>query len=227
MKTVDRLANLRARLRSIVAQRMTTDPAHDLAHLDRVWVNAQAIADRSANTKVLLAASYLHDLVNLSKNDPDRHFASRKSAAQSEPILAELGFDAAQIQAVQHAIAAHSYSAGIPPETPEACILRDADRLDALGAIGIARTFSVSGAMGRVLYDPADPFSEGRPLDDLRYSIDHWKVKLLALPQDMLTPTGKRLAQQRVQRLVRYLEEFADEIGTALPAQWAALDPTR
>ncbi len=217
---MDILADLRDRLRGIVAQRMQTDPAHDLAHLDRVWVNALALADGQTDRRILLAACYLHDLMNLPKNDLDRHLASQRSADESEPILAELGYSAADICAVQHAIVAHSFSANIPPETPEARILRDADRLDALGAIGIARTFSVSGALGRVLYDPADPFAEFRPLDDLRYSLDHWKVKLLNLPDEMLTPAGRRIARRRADRMIRFLEDFGDEIGRPLPDHW-------
>lgn len=200
---------------------MATDPAHDLAHLDRVWINVQSIADEQSDMRVLLAASYLHDLINLPKNDPDRHLASRRSAEESEPILGEFGYSEPEIAAIQHAIAAHSFSAGIAPETPEARILRDADRLDALGAIGIARTFSVAGALGRALYDPADPFGQNRALDDLAFSVDHWKVKLLALPQDMLTARGRMLAKHRAQRMIRFLEDFAQEIGTSLPSDWS------
>lgn len=217
---MDGSADLRARLRAVVAQRMETDPAHDLAHLDRVWVNAQAIADDAADRSVLLAASYLHDLVNLPKDDPDRHLASRRSATESEPVLVGLGFNEQLVRAIQHAIEAHSFSANITPETDEARILRDADRLDALGAIGVARNFSVSGALGRTLYDPADPFAENRPLDDLHFSIDHWKVKLLSLPDDMLTETGKQIASLRIRRMIRFLEEFAEEIGGDLPHSW-------
>lgn len=217
---MDGSADLRSRLRGIVAQLMETDPAHDLAHLDRVWVNAQAIGDDQTDMPVLLAASYLHDLVNLPKDDPDRHFASRKSAAESEPILCDLGYNSDQIQAIRHAIEAHSFSANITPETAEARILRDADRLDALGAIGIARNFSVSGALGRTLYDAADPFARSRPLDDLHFSLDHWKVKLLGLPSDMLTETGKQIAEQRTARMIRFLEDFAEEIGSPLPQTW-------
>ncbi|WP_170762586.1 HD domain-containing protein [Ruegeria lacuscaerulensis] len=217
---MDGSADLRSQLRGIVAQRMETDPAHDLAHLDRVWVNAQAIADHETDMPVLLAASYLHDLVNLPKDDPDRHLASRRSAADSESILGDLGYNQDQVRAIQHAIEAHSFSANITPETIEARILRDADRLDALGAIGVARNFSVSGALGRSLYDPADPFAESRPLDDLHFSLDHWKVKLLSLPDEMLTETGKQIAQQRIERMIRFLEEFAEEIGGTLPRSW-------
>ncbi|MEO1107209.1 MAG: HD domain-containing protein [Pseudomonadota bacterium] len=214
------LADLRTRLRGIVAQRMQADPAHDLAHLDRVWCNAQAIADDQANMQVLMAACYLHDLVNLPKNDPNRHLASRKSAQISESILGDLGFDAPSIHATQHAIEAHSYSANIPPRSPEARILRDADRLDALGAIGIARCFTVAGALDRTLYDLDDPFAENRNLDDLTFAIDHWKIKLLDLPSGMLTQSGRDLATARVSVMLGYLEALAEEIGHPVPDHW-------
>ena len=214
------LANLRTWLRGIVAQRMQADPAHDLAHLDRVWRNAQAIADDQADMRVLMAACYLHDLVNLPKNDPNRHLASRKSAQMSESILDDLGFDAPSIHATQHAIEAHSYSANIPPRSPEARILRDADRLDALGAIGIARCFTVAGALDRTLYDLDDPFAENRNLDDLTFAIDHWKIKLLDLPSGMLTQSGRDLATARVSVMLGYLEALAEEIGRPVPDHW-------
>lgn len=214
------MADLRTRLRGIVAQRMQADPAHDLAHLDRVWRNAQAIADDQANMQVLMAACYLHDLVNLPKNDPNRHLASRKSAQVSESILDDLGFDDPSIHATQHAIESHSYSANIPPRSSEARILRDADRLDALGAIGIARCFTVAGALDRTLYDLDDPFAENRNLDDLKFAIDHWKIKLLDLPAGMLTQGGRDLATTRVSVMLEYLEALAEEIGHPVPDHW-------
>ncbi len=99
--------------------------------------------------------------------------------------------------------------------------MRDADRLDALGAIGIARTFAVTGALGRVLYDGADPFGQTRALDDLQFSIDHWKVKLLRLPNEMLTEQGKRIAQQRAGRMIQFLQDLSQEIGVPLPPEWS------
>lgn len=192
---------------------MTLDPAHDLAHLDRVWINAQAIADGSGDPDVLMAASYLHDLVNLPKDDPNRALASRQSAEKAGPILVSLGFSPDQIKATQHAIEAHSYSAGIPPESFEAEVLRDADRLDSLGAIGIARTFLVAGGLGLPLYDPSDPFAQRRTPDDGKYSLDHWQVKLLKLPDGMMTDKGRELAQSRVKIMLRFLDDLSGEIG--------------
>ncbi|WP_164662272.1 HD domain-containing protein [Tropicibacter sp. Alg240-R139] len=213
-------AELRAQLRTIVTKRMSRDSAHDLAHLDRVWLNVQKIAPAEANPAVLLGAAYLHDLVNLPKDSPERSEASRMAATEAGPILADLGLTEAEVKATQHAIEAHSFSAGIPPETIEAQVLRDADRLDALGAIGVARTFAVAGALGQELYHPTDPFAETRDLNDIRYSVDHWRVKLLSLPKGMITDNGRELAQARAALMIRFLDDFADEIGATVPEAW-------
>lgn len=214
------LAELRAQLRDIVSTEMARDSAHDLAHIDRVWLNVQAIADDGASLKVLLGATYLHDLVNVPKDSPLRSKASRMAAAKAGSILRELAFTSAEVSAAQHAIEAHSFSAGIPPETAEARILRDADRLDALGAIGVARTFAVAGALGQELYHPEDPFAETRDLNDIRFSIDHWRVKLLKLPDGMLTERGRVMARARVDLMLSFLDSFATEIGATVPGAW-------
>lgn len=213
------MQHLRVTLRHCVHSKMQQDPAHDLSHLDRVWINAQTIADSldTIDRHVLLGAAYLHDLVNLPKDAPNRHMASTLSANAAVPILRDLGFSPAKITATEHAIISHSFSAAIPPETIEAKILRDADRLDALGAIGIARTFVVAGATGRALYDPADPFATNRALDDQIWAIDHWQAKLLRLPNDMLTAKGREIAQGRARIMLDYLAQLSDEIAVPFP----------
>ena len=212
---------LRARLREMAQQHMQADPAHDLAHLDRVWRNAGDIADsEGGNRRVLLGAAYLHDLINLPKDDADRRKASDLSAQAAAPLLQDLGFDKTEIAATSHAIHAHSFSAGVPPQSLEARVLRDADRLDALGAIGIARTFCVAGGLGRAIYHPEDPFALSRTVDDRQFSIDHWQVKLRHLPRDMLTARGREIAKSRACAMARFLARLGDEIGTPLPDNW-------
>lgn len=213
---------LRAACRAIAAHQMVADSAHDLAHLDRVWANAQAIAagEGGADMDVLCAAAYLHDLVNLPKDAPDRAQASRLAAQAAAPHLSALGMGAAQIAAAHHAIEAHSFSAGITPETPEAAIIRDADRLDALGAIGIARTFAVAGALGRAIHAPDDPFAVTRAVDDTGFAVDHFETKLLRLPEGMLTVTGRAMAQTRAATMRRFLADLAAEIGAEAPTHW-------
>jgi len=219
------MEELRAQLRDVIQQEMKQDPAHDALHLDRVWTNAHRIAldEGGINLRVLLAAAYLHDLVNLPKDHPDRKKASTYSAQKAEPILAKLGYSEDEIKAAQHAISAHSYSAGIEPRSPEAVILRDADRLDALGAVGIARTFMVAGQMDRPLADPQDPFAADRSLDDQLWSIDHWHLKLLQLPQEMRTRKGQKIARKRARLMLAYLRQLAKEMDTELPDHWANL----
>ena len=111
-----------------------------------------------------------------------------------------------------HAIEAHSFSANIPPLTLEAKIVQDADRLDSLGMLGVARTFYIAGRMGSGLYHPGDPGAEHRPLDDRRYAIDHFPAKLLKLSDGFQTETGAKLAKERHERLSLFLSLFRDEI---------------
>jgi uncharacterized protein len=224
------LAELQIQLRRISEVQMAQDPAHDIAHLDRVWANAQRIArdeneksPNRANLRILIAGAYLHDLVNLPKDHPQRETASKLSAEKSEPILQGLGYSGDEITAAQHVIEAHSFSAGLPANSLEALILRDADRLDALGAVGIARTFMVAGTIDRPLCDPDDPFAANRPLDDQIWSIDHWHLKLLKLPGDMATDKGRTIARKRARLMLAYLRQLAKEMDTELPDHWAAL----
>lgn len=198
-----------------------TDSAHDLAHIQRVWANARTLAAEEGVPagRVLMGAAWLHDLVALPKDHPDRADASRLSAEAATAILNSLGFSAKETAAASHAIAAHSFSSGIVPETPEARILQDADRLDALGAVGLARVFAVAGALGRPLYDPDDPFAVRRGVDDSRWTLDHFAAKLLRLPATMQTAAGRRIAEKRAAYLRAYLSDFAAEIG-ARPPGW-------
>jgi uncharacterized protein len=195
-----------------VAERL--DGSHDVSHLHRVWSNVCAIRDKEGGDhQVLLAATLLHDCVSVEKNSPFRSSASRLAAAKATELLAEMGWDEERTQAVAHAIESHSYSANITPTSLEAKILQDADRLDALGMVGVARLFYVSGRMGSHLYDPADPQAQQRDLDDKRFAVDHFTTKIFTLAQGFQTATGRHMAQVRHARAERFLREFMEEIG--------------
>ena len=191
------------------------DGAHDLGHLARVWANACAIADAEggADREVLLAAVMFHDAVNLPKSSPDRAQASTLSAQAAVAFLQATDFPADKLQATAHAIEAHSFSAGIAPQTPEAKILQDADRLEALGAIGIARMFHVAGQMGAALFDNADPMALNRALDDKRFSLDHLEVKLFPVAAGMQTATGREMAEARAEWMASFRTRLLAEIG--------------
>src|SRR5690606_13837471 len=117
-------------------------------------------------------------LVNVPKNDPRRSQASRFSAVAAVEFLREAAYPAQWLEEIAHAIEAHSFSAGVEPRTLEAQVVQDADRLDGLGAIGIARCFTVGGLLRRPIYDPLDPWAKQRAWDDLRFTVDHFFVKL-------------------------------------------------
>jgi len=193
------------------------DGAHDASHLDRVWRNAQSLLGAQlpnapeADVLVVLAACYLHDLVNLPKNDPARASASRRSAELARDRLPALGFPRDKLDAVAHAIEAHSFSAAITPRTLEAKIVQDADRLDGLGLVGLARMFYIAGKMGSSLAHGSDPLARGRALDDQAYSLDHIAVKLARLPGMMQTAAGRRLGEQRLAALMAFRDDFAAE----------------
>lgn len=191
----------------------TSDGSHDLGHLMRVWKAAfQIQAAEGGNADILAAAVLLHDCVAIEKSDPRRAQASALAADRAAGILRDLGWPAGDNAAVHHAIICHSFSAGQAPKTIEAKILQDADRLDAIGAIGVARCFYTAGRMGSGLYDPDDPTAAQRPLDDRAFALDHFKAKLLGLSQGFQTATGSGLAQQRHDRLERFLDDFLSEI---------------
>ena len=207
------LAGWRTRLAALALQHAGDDGAHDANHLERVWRNAQLLLDHTpqADTLVVLAACYLHDLVNLPKNDPERHLASTRSAVLARRELDALGFPPERLDAVAHAIEAHSFSAAIAPATLEARIVQDADRLDGLGAVGLARMFYTAGRMGARLAHASDPLARDRPLDDRNYSLDHIAAKLAKLPGMMQTEAGRRLAEERLALLEDFRNTFALE----------------
>lgn len=206
---------MRARARIAALWQGATDGAHDLGHLDRVWASCRLIAMDApgADGDVLAVAAYFHDAVNVAKDSPDRARASRLSAELAVRELAAMGFPDAKLPAVHHAIAAHSFSARIAPETVEARILQDADRLEALGAIGIARMFAVTGQVGGGLFDPEDPMALRRPLDDRRFALDHLEVKLFGLVETMQTATGRAIAAERAEWMASFRTRLLSEIG--------------
>lgn len=189
------------------------DPAHDWPHIGRVVATARKIAKHhEVNLECLLAAVYCHDLVNLPKNHPDRSKASEMAADKAEPFLKEAGFTEDEIQKVKQAVIEHSFSKGLKPTTIEAAILQDADRLDTLGAIGVLRCASVNTIMKSSYYEPFDPLAEDRELDDKKYMVDHYFVKIFKLPELMNTPEGKVEANHRVNFMKTFLNTLMSEI---------------
>ncbi|MCC8379005.1 HD domain-containing protein [Xenorhabdus sp. PB30.3] len=189
------------------------DGAHDVAHLYRVWKNAQKICEAECgNLRLVFVAVLLHDCVSVEKNDPNRHLASRMAAEKATLILKDLSWSEEDIAAVSHAIETHSFSAGLTPETLEAQIVQDADRLDSIGMMGVARCFYTAGRMRSGLYNAYDPLAKQREYDDRAYAVDHFYTKLFKIEAGFQTETGKQMARERTKRMEQFLNEFFDEI---------------
>lgn len=189
------------------------DPAHDWAHIGRVAATAKIIAEEEkVDLSCVLAAAYCHDLVNLPKDHPDRKKASTLAAEEAKPHLEAAGFLPQEIALISQAIIEHSFSKGLKPTSLEAAILQDADRLDALGAIGILRCAAVNTQMKSSFYDPFDPLAEMRELNDKSFMLDHYFVKLFKLPEMMNTRKGKELAGKRVSFMQSFIQELMSEV---------------
>jgi uncharacterized protein len=190
------------------------DPAHDFHHLMRVYKNAKRIGRREGtNMDILLPAVLLHDLVVYPKGSTKSSKSSDESADLAQNILRSYGYTQDQINQICYCIRAHSYSKRVVPASLEGRILQDADRLDALGAIGVARTFSVGGSENRIFYNPNDPFCRSdRDLDDMQWTLDHFQTKLLKLEDFMHTQTAKKIAKERTRFMKLFIRQLQKEI---------------
>ncbi len=189
------------------------DPGHDWGHILRVVASARLLArEEGADEAVVVPAAYLHDCVNVPKDHPERHRASELAADKAITLLAAAGHDSKLLPAIHRAIVEHSFSRGLAPSTKEAAVVQDADRLDALGSIGVLRCASVCTSMGGSFYDPDDLLAERRPLDDRRWMLDHYAAKLFKLPDTMATAAGKRLAQERAAFMRGFITQLRSEL---------------
>src|SRR5688572_8948748 len=193
--------------------RMTPDPGHDVHHALRVALDTVRVGrEEGVPPRLCAAAALLHDIVPVAKDSPDRPRASVLCAAEAARLLAARGWSPEESALVAAAVRDHSFSRGAVPDSPLGRALQDADRLDALGALGVLRTVSTGVLMGADYFDPADPWARSRPLDDRAHSVDHFFVKLLRLPSTMRTAAGRREAERRA----RFMEEFLRQLGTEI-----------
>ncbi|MBT2598506.1 MULTISPECIES: HD domain-containing protein [unclassified Oceanobacillus] len=171
---------------------------HDYFHLERVVKNANKIAiEEDANLFITMAAAWLHDIADhkLTTNP-------KKELNELLQFLKQLRLQHSQIEAIMMIIDTTSYSKGVIPTTIEGKIVQDADRLDALGAIGIARAFAYGGSKQRTIYEPTK--STGS-------TIHHFYEKLLLLQDSMHTNTGRMIAAERHQYIENFLNQFYKE----------------
>ncbi|HXV66775.1 MAG TPA: HD domain-containing protein [Nitrosopumilaceae archaeon] len=189
------------------------DPAHDFEHVKRVYRNAERICKtEKANKKLVLTATLLHDIISFPKSDKRSKTSSTISAIKANKILKKYNYSPQEIKIIADAIKHHSFSKNKIPKTLEGKIVQDADRLDAIGAIGIARTFAVGGAENRSFYNKGDPFCLARNPNDKEWTLDHFFKKLLLLESKMNTKSGKIEARRRTKILKKFLSDLKKEI---------------
>lgn len=203
--------DLARRLRVLVKEDFEgAHPAHDLSHLDRVYGLAQRLWQREGgDPTVITAASYLHDF----------HRISSEAEAASEKIggvLADAHVPSHKRQRILDCVRltrAYSFADADLRDIPlEARIVRDADNLDALGALGVARAFMFGGLLGEQMWVPGEPIRERYTAGHAPSVIHHFYEKLLKLREDMQTATGRALASER--------HEFLTEFITRFEAEW-------
>jgi uncharacterized protein len=190
------------------------DPSHDIDHALRVLSLSQKIARaENADLDIVIPAALFHDVISYPKNHPKRLLSSEESANFIKNILKKSDtFSKQKIDKVYEAIKVCSFTKGIQPTFLEAKILQDADRLEAMGAISIMRTFSSAGVMNRRFYDPVDPFCKKRKPDDSKYALDLFFTRLLVIQKRLHTRTAKTIAKQRLRFLKSFLIEFNFEL---------------
>ena len=190
------------------------DSAHDFQHIKRVYKNAEVIGRREgADMKILLPAALLHDLVVYPKASAKTSKSADDSADMAEKLLRSFRYPQDKIDKICYCIRTHSYSKRLVPATLEGKILQDADRLDALGAIGIARTFSVGGSEKRPFYNPDDPFwKSNRELNDREWTLDHFQTKLLKLKDSMHTKAARKMGQERARFMELFIKQLQKEL---------------
>lgn len=195
----------------------SAEGGHDWLHTERVWNNARQIGSaENANLIVVELASILHDVADSKFHDGDEELG----AIISRQFLDKQGLDSAVIEDVVYIIRHISFKGGQNNEVGKSIefkVVQDADRLDAIGAVGIARCFNYGGYKNRPIFDPTCPPKMNQSKEEYKNSvapsINHFYEKLIRLEQLMNTETGRNMAKRRNNFMLSYLKQFFDEVG--------------
>lgn len=188
---------------------------HDWFHIQRVLNNALLIAKgETVNLFIVQLGALLHDIADSKFHNGDETVGPKVA----REFLIQLNVDSASIEHVIKIIENISFKGGNEPQqfkSPELDVIQDADRLDALGAIGIARTFNYGGFKNRALFDPDIKPNFNMTKDEYKASndptINHFYEKLLRLKDKMNTKTGRQIAEKRHQFMEAFLDQFYAE----------------
>lgn len=206
------------RTRAFVRKELSgAEAGHDWFHIERVWRNARVIAQTEpVDPLVVDLAALLHDIADAKFHDGDEEAGPRKAQAFLESESVDPGVTDHVVNIIRH-MSFRSGLEGTRFRSPEMNVVQDADRLDAIGAIGIARAFAFGGHKGRALYDPGIPPNLHMSKEDYQRStaptINHFHEKLLLIRDRMNTKTGKGMAEERHRFMEAFLEQFHREWG--------------
>lgn len=206
---------IQATIDYVKSELKNAEGGHDWWHIYRVWKTAQQIAaSEPVNLQIVELGALLHDIADSKFHGGDESIGPQKA----KRFLQSIGTSEEVISHVILIIQNISFGGGNFEKkfhSPELAVVQDADRLDALGAIGIARTFNYGGFKNRAIYDPNIPPQLNMTKEEYKKStapsINHFYEKLLLLKDRMNTPTGKKMAEQRHQFMENYLQQFYQE----------------
>jgi uncharacterized protein len=190
------------------------ESAHDFDHVGRVLALAERLARaENADIEIVRAAALLHDIARAAEDTTGGDHA-QMAADRAREILRARGVAPAQADAVAHAIAAHRFRSSTPPQTLEAKVLFDADKLDSIGAIGVARAYQVSGALNQRLWSAVSPDAMAtrhqRNSDHSAYA--EFVVKLSQVRERLFTPTARKIADERHAYMADFFTRLEKEI---------------
>lgn len=196
-------------------QLSNAEGGHDWFHIERVYKNALLISkEENVNIFVVQLGALLHDIADSKFHNGDETVGPKVA----RDFLQSIEVDEESTEHVVNIIKHISFAGGNHLQTftsPELAVVQDADRLDAIGAIGIARTFNYGGFKNRVLYDPDIKPNLNMTKEEYKASnaptINHFYEKLLLLKDKMNTTTGKRIAEERHQFMEEFIEQFYAE----------------
>lgn len=194
------------------------ESAHDFDHVLRVLALAERLAfAEHANLDIVRAATLLHDIARADEDTTGGDHALM-AAERAHKILRERGVTIAQADAVAHAIAAHRFRSSTPPQTIEARVLFDADKLDSIGAVGVARAYQVSGALNQRLWSQVSSDAEAtrNQRNSQHSAYAEFVVKLSRVRERLYTPTAKKIAEERHAYMVEFFARLEREISGEL-----------
>jgi len=196
--------------RSVISN---ADPSHDMLHALRVLKLVERIGEaESANLDVLIPAALFHDAISYPKNDPRSKLSSIESGELVTKILEELvWYPKELIPKVSAAITKCSFTKNLPKDNIEEYILQDADMMEVLGALGVARIFSSGGQMSRAFYDETNPTGEGREVGI--NNLDMFSTRLMAAANRLHTKTAQEIGKSRLEFLKTFKKQFIEEIS--------------